>query len=99
MRLADGRIVVPNSGSDEVRVFDASGVHLATWGRSGEGPGDSTPWWKSSPGQGDSIAAWYGPRRGVSVFDLDGNFAREITLERDPDDPRSRYVRPGAVDE
>ena len=97
MRLADGRIVVPNSGSDEVRVFDASGVHLATWGRSGEGPGEFDALVEVEPWPGDSIAAWYGPRRGVSVFDLDGNFAREITLERDPDDPRSRYVRPGAV--
>jgi hypothetical protein len=32
MRLDDGRIVVVNGGSNEMRVFDAAGVHLASWG-------------------------------------------------------------------
>lgn len=97
MKLADGRIFIPNSGSNELRVFDPSGVHLGSWGRSGEGPGEFNYAVEVERWPGDSIAAWYGPRRGVSVFDLEGNFAREITLERDPEDPRSRYVRPGAV--
>ena len=97
MKLADGRIFIPNSGSNELRVFDASGVHLASWGRSGEGPGEFNYVREVERWPGDSIAAWYGPRRGVSIFDSDGNFGREITLERDPDDPGSVFVNPVAV--
>ena len=31
LTLSDGRIVVENSGANELRVFDASGRYLATW--------------------------------------------------------------------
>ena len=82
MKLADGRIFIPNSGSNELRVFDASGVHLATWGRSGEGPGEFNYLTQVEPWPGDSIAAWYGPRRGVSIFDSDGNFPAGDVDER-----------------
>ena len=40
--LPDGRIVVANTGTNELRVFDAAGVYLTTWGRAGEGPGEFT---------------------------------------------------------
>ena len=40
--LPDGRIVVANTSTDELRVFDALGRHLETWGGSGEGPGEFT---------------------------------------------------------
>lgn len=97
MRLADGRILVPNADSDELRVFDASGVHLASWGGSGEGPGEFQGLHEVERWPGDSIAAWFGPRRGVSLFDSEGNFGRVITLERDPDDPGSVFVQPVAI--
>ena len=32
IRLADGRIVIANSGSSEIRVFNPDGSHSATWG-------------------------------------------------------------------
>ncbi len=35
--LPDGRVVVANTGTNELRVYDAAGVHMATWGRKGEG--------------------------------------------------------------
>jgi hypothetical protein len=40
VRLSDGRLVVANGGSNEVRVYDASGKHLSTLGRAGGGPGE-----------------------------------------------------------
>ena len=40
-RLSDGRIAVANAGPSEVRMFDASGNHLLTWGGPGEGPGEA----------------------------------------------------------
>ena len=40
VRLSDGRIVVANGGSNELRVYDARGQHVTTLGRSGAGPGE-----------------------------------------------------------
>ena len=78
--LADGRIVIANFGSGELRVFNADGSHSGTWGRQGEGPGE----FSSGPGTvahwpGDSIAALGGYR--VSLFDMDGNHGRDIALD------------------
>ena len=39
-RLGDGRIVVTNTSTQELRVFDARGAYLETWGGAGEGPGE-----------------------------------------------------------
>ncbi len=38
--LADGRIVVLDYQAQELRMFDAGGHHLATWGGKGGGPGE-----------------------------------------------------------
>ncbi len=83
LRLTDGRIVVLNNGTQELRVFDGDGTHLATWGGRGEGPGEFGSLAAIEPWRGDSIAAWYGPRRGVTLFDENGNFGRNIVIERD----------------
>ena len=82
-RLPDGRIVIANAGSSELRVFNPDGSHSATWGRRGEGPGEFTT---GSPAivalwPGDSIAApnvWGGR---LSIFDKDGNHGRDVHLE------------------
>ena len=84
-RLSDGRTVVADRSSSELRVFDEEGNHLATWGGRGEGPGefpearlgDVAPW------PGDSIVAWYSSAQTISVFDSEGNFGR-------------LFMRPGA---
>lgn len=39
-RLADGRILIGNSGSYEIRVYRATGEHLMNIGRKGSGPGE-----------------------------------------------------------
>ncbi len=79
-RLSDGRIVILNGGTNELRVFDASGVHLESWGGRGEGPGEFRSLWRVEPWPGDSIIAWYAPRLGVSIFDAQGNYGRSFTL-------------------
>ena len=94
MMLPDGRIVVANSGTSELRVFNASGIHVSTWGGQGEGPGEFS-WLRTvEPWHGDSIAAWYGPRRDISVFDADGNFGRGFTLETNDNDRHSWALTP-----
>ena len=83
LRLADGRIVVLNNGTQELRVFDGNGTHMTTWGGRGDGPGEFRSLAAIEPWRGDSIAAWFGPRRGVTVLDANGNFGRNIVFERD----------------
>jgi hypothetical protein len=39
-RLSNGSIAVANRGTNDIRVFDARGRHVATFGRTGEGPGE-----------------------------------------------------------
>lgn len=40
IRLADGRFVVANAGTRELKFFDSTGVHLGSTGQHGDGPGD-----------------------------------------------------------
>ena len=94
-KLPDGRIVVANGGSQELRVFDASGTHLATWGGRGEGPGEFTGLGAVKPWPGDSIIAWYSQGLGISVFDSGGNFGRSFSLRGSQPrfGPQARAVR------
>lgn len=95
MTLFDGRIVVANRGSHELRVFDAHGDHVATWGGEGEGPGELNSLLAVARWQGDSLVAWYSQEDRLSVFDLDGNFGRAMI----PGDPRNSVeeVSPGGA--
>ena len=82
-RLPDGRIVIANTGSNELRVFNADGSHAGTWGGRGEGPGEFTSFSPTAVAlwPGDSIAApnpW-GTR--LSLFDKDGNHGRDVPLD------------------
>ncbi|WP_419948434.1 hypothetical protein [Candidatus Palauibacter sp.] len=79
--LPDGRIAVRNGGSSEVRLFDGSGRHLATWGGEGEGPGEFSFLSEIAPWPGDSLVAWYSHGRSISVFDASGNFGRSFSLQ------------------
>jgi len=93
-RLSDGRIVVANVGTNELRVFDASGTYLTTWGGRGEGPGEFRSLWRVGPWPGDSIVAWYAPRLGVSTFDAQGNYGRTLQFEHDEATPLMQRFRP-----
>ncbi len=81
--LPDGRIVIANAGTNEIRVFDASGVHQATWGRAGEGPGEFTALAGVASWPGDSIVAWDTRALTVAVFDSEGGLGRSFVLEGD----------------
>ena len=79
--LRDGRIVIANSGTNELRVFDGAGVHQATWGREGEGPGEFTSLRGVDSWPGDSVVAWNHSGWVVSVFDSAGVFGRSFDLD------------------
>lgn len=95
-RLSDGRIVVTNTSTQELRVFDARGTYIATWGGAGEGPGEFTELWQVERWPGDSIVAWTAPRQGISVFAPDGSFGRTFNMERDGD-PLWPFFSPQSV--
>ena len=82
MRLPDGRFVVADQGSNELRVFDASGIHTATWSRKGEGPGEFTQLAGIAPWPGDSLLAWNARPPGFTVFDPRGSVGRTFALPR-----------------
>ena len=90
-RLSDGRIVVANLGTNELRVFDARGSHVATWGGAGEGPGEFTELGHVDRWPADSIVAWSAARLGISVFASDGSFGRTFTMQSDG---REEHGRP-----
>ncbi len=96
--LPDGRIVVANSGSNELRVFDASGIHVATWGGRGEGPGEFVALAQVHRWRGDSLIALYSRARHLSVLDSEGNVGRAFTLLRGDSFFRVEAVLPaGAI--
>ena len=81
VRLLDGRIVLPNTGSQEIRWYDAQGVHVRSVGGEGEGPGEFTGlgWLGVLPG--DSIIAYDARQRRLSLFDPSGVFVRSSLVE------------------
>ena len=79
--LPDGRIVVANGGTSELRVFDSGGAHLATWGGEGEGPGEFTSLAAVGRWRGDSVVAWNRSTWVVSIFNAEGAFGRSFVLD------------------
>ncbi len=74
VRLADGRIVVANGGSSELRYYDASGRHLRSVGGRGGGPGEFQHIRVLSRLAGDSLLVGDGGVARISIFDGEGGF-------------------------
>jgi hypothetical protein len=86
-RLPDGRIIVANSGTNEVRVYSSTGQHIRTIGREGQGPGEfRSPrnFWLLP---GDSLLVVDLDR--ASVFDSAGQFIRSESFGMI--DPQDRF--------
>lgn len=80
IRLEDERIVVANRGTGELRVFDASGGHTATWGGEGEGPGEFLAIQSIARWRGDSVAVWDGRTRRLTLYSSEGQLGRSFAL-------------------
>lgn len=87
--LPGGRVVVANTGTNEIRLYDADGTHQTTWGGNGGGPGEFQALAGIAPWPGDSILAWEAMRslsgradlwRG-SVFNAAGDLGRSFRIE------------------
>lgn len=73
--LGDGRIVVANAGTHEIRFYDSRGMFLRSVGHAGEGPGEFRSLYDLWAGPGDSIHAWDFQLRRMSTFTPEGSFA------------------------
>lgn len=80
LRLADGRIVVPNGGTSEIRFFDGDGKFLTSVGREGDGPGEyrSIDWLR--PYRGDSLVVFDSRLQRLTVLDGRGATGRMVSL-------------------
>ena len=89
-RLSDGRIVVADGGSSQLRFFDSTGRHLKSVGRSGAGPGEFQRLEVFARLKGDTLLAG-GVTRGHSFFAPDGTFLRVArTVASGPPGPGPR---------
>lgn len=78
-RLSDGRVVVANSGTHELRFYGPDGRHLLSAGRQGDGPGEFRHLGWVGHLAGDTVAAWDDVQGRLSVFDPRGRFVRAFT--------------------
>jgi len=79
-RLTDGRIVVANGGTNELRFYTPDGNHVASAGREGGGPGEFQQLgWIRTFG-GDSLMVYDFSLGRMSVFDDNGTFARSFKI-------------------
>ncbi len=80
LRLGDGRVLVANTGSSEIRVFDAQGHFLARIGREGSGPGEFTGGIQLTTKAGGFVAYDRGEGR-LSTFDSAGGYVAAERVE------------------
>lgn len=85
-RMSDGRWVVANGGTNELRFYSPDGDLVARAGSQGEGPGEFRRLSGLARLPGDSLLAWDGAVPRVSIFDSAGNLARSFRLEDPPAD-------------
>lgn len=78
--LAAARVAVGTYTPPRVLVFESDGTLTTTLGRAGEGPGEFASVGSVVPLGPDSVAVWDPDHRRISVFTVDGRFARDVDL-------------------
>lgn len=86
VRLEEGRIVVANGGTHELRFFDPDGRYLMSAGREGEGPGEFRGLERIAV-VGDSVVAHDWRLGRISVFDFEGNYVRSALVQGEQTSP------------
>ena len=80
-RLADGRIVVADRGSRELRFFDESGIYMETVGGPGGGPGElNGMFFAMDRIHGDTIVASEWPVGTAALFTERGDYTFNVRL-------------------
>jgi hypothetical protein len=78
--LSDGRIVIANGGTSELRFFRPDGKWVKSVGRRGGGPGEFQELGWLDVGAGDTLRTYDWSLRRLSVFSADGAFLRPVSL-------------------
>jgi hypothetical protein len=79
--LSDGRIVVLDGGSAELRFFDAAGTYLGRVGGPGQGPGEFSRPAELLRTDGDTLIVSASANYEASWFDSQGEFVRRDRLD------------------
>ena len=81
VRLSDGRIVVADRGSGDLRFYDSAGDFLFRVGSSGEGPGEFRRLAFIGRLPGDSLVTYDMALRRIQLFSSEGAFVRSLRVE------------------
>lgn len=98
LRLSDGRIVIANSGTRQLRYFDDRGRFIGSAGREGSGPGEFRALSRLFRYRGDSLIAFDLGLRRLSVFGPDGGLGRTINLSQPAGEAATVLPRAAASD-
>jgi hypothetical protein len=81
LRLADGRVVIADGGSQQLRIYDADGRFVRAHGGQGGGPGEfeGLGWIGRGGGEGTLLTYDYRSRR-LSTFDVERGFTESVML-------------------
>lgn len=80
IRLDDGRIVIANAGTAELRFFDSTGQALGSVGGRGGGPGEFQVLDAVRRYGSDSLVAFDSRQGRMTFYDLQGNLSRVSTI-------------------
>lgn len=80
-RLTNGRVVIANAGTRELKLFGPNGRLLETVGREGEGPGEFQGIDWITLHSTDSIIAYDRRQNRIQVFDADLELGRMVVLQ------------------
>lgn len=94
--ISGDRIAVANAGTNEILVFDGTGRHLATWGGTGEGPGEFQRLHWLAATSPDTLAAGDSGLGRVSILEANGRFVRSIGT-RNLSDRSSQSILPQPI--
>lgn len=83
-RLSDGRFVVVDGGSREIRFFGSDGAHERSAGGEGDGPGEFRDIGSAARIRGDSVAVWDPGLGRMTVFGPEGQLADARTVTISP---------------
>lgn len=96
--VSNGRVLVADARQARLQLYDASGRHLRTLGRDGDGPGEFRRIMTVSA-SGDTIGVWDLSTRRLSLLTVDSGFVRLVPTPQAPSDydtPREVWIVDGA---